>query len=207
MNFRTVRIIRNGLRRGESGQAFAELTVSLVAILAVFVGFLLIAALCSDRVTTLISARTEADQKSTNGVSSQEGESIQRWDYGADGIPYTTDDSAVSGSGGNGALFKSQLSYNNESDNRGNVDLTNPPASMSQLRSDFTMLQDNNIFVNAASLASGKDEVSDSLGKHYDNDASALKSAAQFLFGISRTRVQDTVYMPAHKDPTDERDD
>ena len=202
MNFRTVRIIRNGLRRGESGQAFAELTVSLVAILAVFVGFLLIAALCSDRVTTLISARTEADQKSMNGVSSQEGESIQRWDYGADGIPYTTDDSTVSGSGGDGALFKRQLT-----DNTGNVTLQNPPGSMSQLRSDFTMLQDNNIFVNAASLASGKDEVSDSLGRHYDNDASSLKSAALFLFGISRTRVQDTVYMPAHKDPTDERDD
>lgn len=202
MNFRTVRIIRNGLRRGESGQAFAELTVSLVAILGVFVGFLLIAALCSDRVTTLISARTEADQKSMNGVSSQEGESIQRWDYGADGIPYTTDDSTVSGSGGDGALFKRQLT-----DNTGNVTLQNPPGSMSQLRSDFTMLQDNNIFVNAASLASGKDEVSDSLGRHYDNDASALKSAALFLFGISRTHVQDTVYMPAHKDPTDERDD
>ena len=87
MNFRTVRIIRNGLRRGESGQAFAELTVSLVAILAVFVGFLLMAALCSDRVSTLISARTEADQKSSNGVSSQAGESIQRWDYGPDRIP------------------------------------------------------------------------------------------------------------------------
>ena len=152
--------------------------------------------------TTLISARTEADQKSMNGVSSQEGESIQRWDYGSDGIPYTTDDSTVSGSGGDGALFKRQLT-----DNTGNVTLQNPPASMSQLRSDFTMLQDNNFFVNAASLASGKDEVSDSLGKHYDNDASALKSAAQFLFGIGRTHVQDTVYMPAHKDPTDERDD
>ena len=103
MNFRTVRIIRNGQRRGESGQAFAELTVSLVAILAVFVGFLLIAALCSDRVTTLITARTKADIQSSSGVSSYEGESIQRWDYGADRIPYTTDDDAVPGSGGDGA--------------------------------------------------------------------------------------------------------
>jgi len=204
MNFRTVRIIRNGLQRGESGQAFAELTVSLIAILAVFVGFLLMAALCSDRVTTLITARTNADLKSSSGLSSQEGESIQRWDYGADGIPYTTDDTAVSGSGGNGSLFKSQLN-----DNTGNVTLQNPPASMSQLRGDFTTLQDNNIFVNAASLASGKDEVSDSIGRHYryNNDASALKSAAEFLFGISRTHIEDTVYMPAHKDPSDERDD
>ena len=204
MSFHTVRIIRNGQRRGESGQAFAELTVSLVAILAVFVGFLLIAALCSDRVTTLINARSNADLKSSSGLSSQEGESIQRWDYGVDGIPYTTDDSIVSGSGGDGALFKRQLTYNN----RNEVSLQNPPASMAQLRGDFTTLQDNNIFVNAASLASGKDDVSDSLGRHYNsNDSDALKSAALWLFGVGRTRVRDTVYMPAHKDPADERDD
>ena len=203
MNFRSVRIIRNGLRRGESGQAFAELTVSLVAILAVFVGFLLMASLCSDRVTTLITARTNADIKSSSGISSQEGESIQRWDYGPDRIPYTTDDSAVSGSRGDGPLFKSQLT-----DNTGNVSLQNPPASMSELRSDFTELQDNNIFVNAASLALGKDEVSDSLGRHYNNnDSRALKSAAFWLFGVGSTRVQDKVYMPAHKDPSDDRDD
>ena len=202
MNFRTVRVIRNGLRHGESGQAFAELTVSLIAILAVFVGFLLIAALCSDRVTTLITARTKADKMSSNGLSSQEGESIQRWDYGADGIPYTTDDSAVSGSRGDGPLFKSQLT-----DNTGNVSLQNPPASMSELRSDFTELQDNNIFVNAASLASGKDDESNSLGKHYNDDAPALRSAALFLFGIRSTYIEDTVYMPAHKDPADDRDD
>ena len=199
MNFCTVRTIRNGLRRGESGQAFAELTVSLVAILAVFVGFLLMAALCSDRVSTLISARTEADQKSSNGVSSQAGESIQRWDYGPDRIPYTTDDSTVPGSGGDGALFKRQLS-----DTTGNVTLQNPPASMSELRSDFTGLQDNNIFVNAASLAAGDVRTTNTLRDH---KIDSLEPAVRWLFGIGNIRVEDTVYMPAHKDPSDDRDD
>ena len=146
MNFRTVGIIRNGLRRGESGQAFAELTVSLIAILAAFVGFLLVAALSSDRVSTLIRAREEADMKSSGGVSSQSGDSIRYWDYGADEIPFTTDDRAVLGSAGDGALFKRQLA-----DNTGHVGLTNPPSS-SALGSDFASLQDADMFVNVAAI-------------------------------------------------------
>ena len=106
MNFRTVRIIRNGLRRGESGQAFAELAVSLIAILAAFIGFLLVAALSSDNVSMLIRAREEADRKSSSGVSSQGGDSIRYWDYGVDEIPFTTDDHPVLGSAGDGALYK-----------------------------------------------------------------------------------------------------
>ena len=199
MNFRTVRIIRNGLRRGESGQAFAELTVSLIAILAAFVGFLLVAALSSDRVSMLIRAREEADQKSSGGVSSQGGESIRYWDYGADEIPFTTDDRAVLGSAGDGALFKRQLA-----DNTGHVALTNPPSSNSSLRSDFAALQDSNLFVNAASLASGNAGTTDSLRDH---NIGSLEHAVQWLFGVNGTRVEEQVYMPAHKDPTDERDD
>ena len=199
MNFRTVGIIRNGLRRGESGQAFAELTVSLIAILAAFVGFLLVAALSSDRVSTLIRAREEADMKSASGVSSQGGESIRYWDYGADEIPFTTDDHAVLGSAGDGALFMRQLA-----DNTGHVALTNPPSSNSSLRSDFASLQDANMFVNAASLASGDAGTSNSLQNH---NLGSLENAVKWLFGVRSTRVEDTVYMPAHKDPTSERED
>jgi hypothetical protein len=198
MNFRTVGIIRNGLRRGESGQAFAELTVSLIAILAAFVGFLLVAALSSDRVSTLIRAREEADMKSSGGVSSQGGESIRYWDYGADEIPFTTDDRAVLGSAGDGALFMRQLA-----DNTGHVALTNPPSSSnSTLRSDFASLQDSNMFVNAASLATGDAGTTDSLRDH---NLSSLEYAVQLLFGVRGTRVEEQVYMPAHKDLSDER--
>ena len=196
MNFRTVGIIRRGLRRGESGQAFAELAVSLIAILAAFVGFLLIAALGSDRVSTLIRAREEADEKSAGGISSQGGESIRYWDYGADEIPFTTDDQAVLGSAGDGAMFKRQLA-----DNTGNVMLTNPP-SASELGSDFSALQDANMFVNAASLASGDARTSDTLRDH---NLGSLENAVHWLFGIRGTMVEDTVYMPAHKTLSGER--
>ncbi len=198
MNFRTVGIIRNGLRLGESGQAFAELAVSLVAILAAFVGFLLVAALSSDRVSMLIRAREEADMKSSGGVSSQGGQSIRYWDYGTDEIPFTTDDRAVPGSAGDGAMFKRELA-----DNTGHVSLTNPPAS-STLGSDFAALQDSNLFVNAASLASGNAGTTDSLRDH---NIGSLGHAVQWLFGVNGTRVEEQVYMPAHKDLSEERSD
>lgn len=189
MNFRTVGIIRGGLRRGESGQAFAELTVSLLAILAAFIGFLLIAALGSDRVSTLIRAREDADRKSSSGVSSQGGESIRYWDYGADEIPFTTDDHAVLGSAGDGALFKRQLV-----DNTGKLTLSNPSLPFD---SEFASLQDSNMFVNAASLATGDARTTDSLREH---NLGSLEYAVKWLFGVNGTRVEDTVYMPAHKD-------
>ena len=197
MNFRTVRTIRRGRRRGESGQAFAELAVSLIAILAVFVGFLLIAALGSDRVSTLIRAREDADRKSSSGVSSRGGDSIRYWDYGADEVPFTTDDSAVLGSSGDGSYFRNQLT-----DNSGNVPLSNPPSS-SYLRSDFAGLQDSNIFVNAADLAEGSAYTNSTLRDH---NLDSLESAIDWLFHIRGTNVQETVYMPAHKTLEDRGD-
>ena len=197
MNFRTVRTIRRGRKRGESGQAFAELAVSLIAILAVFVGFLLIAALGSDRVSTLIRAREDADRKSSSGVSSRGGDSIRYWDYGADEVPFTTDDSAVLGSSGDGSYFRNQLT-----DNSGNVPLSNPPSS-SYLRSDFAGLQDSNIFINAADLAEGSAYTNSTLRDH---NLESLESAIDWLFHIRGTNVEETVYMPAHKTLEDRGD-
>ena len=197
MNFRTVRTIRRGRKRGESGQAFAELAVSLIAILAVFVGFLLIAALGSDRVSTLIRAREDADRKSSSGVSSRGGDSIRYWDYGADEVPFTTDDSAVLGSSGDGSYFRNQLA-----DNTGNVTLQNPPSS-SYLRSDFAGLQDSNIFINAADLAEGSAYTNSTL---HDHNLDSLESAIDWLFHIRGTNVQETVFMPAHKTLEDRGD-
>ena len=198
MKFRTVRVIRRGLRRGESGQAFAELAVSLIAILAAFVGFLLVAAISSDRVSSLIRAREAADLRSSSGISSQGGESIRYWDYGTDEIPFTTDDHAVLGSAGDGARFMDQLT-----DSTGKVMLSNPPSS-STLGSEFSSLQDSNLFVNAASLTSGNAGTSDTLRDH---NIGSLESAIRSLFGIDSIQIEETVYMPAHKTLSEERGD
>ena len=185
--------IRRGLRRGESGQAFTELAVSLVAIIAVFVGFLLVAALGTDSVSTLIRAREDADRMSSEGRFSalQGGRSIRDWDRGADGILFTTDDAPFDGSYGDGAYFKSQLA-----DNTGHVTLFNPPGA-SRLDGEFSHLQDANFFVNAASLSEGEARASDTLAAH---NLCTLESAYQWLFSLSGTYIKDSVYMPAHID-------
>lgn len=185
--------IRRGLRRGESGQAFTELAVSLIAIVAVFVGLLLVAALGSDGVSTVIKARENADQRSLEGrySSLQGGGSIRDWNRGDDGILFTRDDNPVNGSYGDGAYFKGQLA-----DNTGHVMLYNPPGS-SRLESEFSQLQDSNFFVNAASLSEGEARVSDTLATH---NLSSLESAFQWLFGLNGTTIEDSVYIPAHKD-------
>ena len=198
MSFRTVRVIRNGLRRGESGQAFAELAVSLIAILTAFVGFLLVAALSSDHISMLIHAREEADRNSRSGLFSNEAQSIRYWNYGSDEVPFTPDDKAVLGSAGDGALFIRQLT-----DNSGKTRLTNPPSSLT-LGSDFTSLQYSNLFVNAASLSSGDAYTSDPLRDH---NIDSLEYAVQWLFGVTNLWIEEDAYMPAHKELSDERSD
>jgi len=189
MNFRTVGVMRRGLRRGESGQAFAELAVSLIAILAAFVGFLLVAALSSDRVSTLVRAREEADRRSSSGVISLDGQSIRYWNYGEDGIPFTVDDTPLSGSSGDGAFFRNQLT-----DNSGMVALQNPPSS-SNLTSAFSSLQDTNLFVNAATLTEGSASTTNTLRDH---NIESLASAINWLFHVDGTNVEETVYLPSH---------
>ena len=189
MNFHAVRTMRRGLRRGESGQAFAELAVSMIAFLAAFVGFLLIAALGSDRVSMLVRARERADMNSTSGLISMDGESIRYWDYGSDGIPFTVDDQPVFGSSGDGAYFRWQLT-----DNSGLVPLQNPPAS-SNLTGAFSSLQDSDLFLNAATLTEGRAGTSDTLRDH---NLESLESAVRWLFHVDGTEVEETVYLPTH---------
>ena len=183
--------IRRGLRRGESGQAFTELAVSLVVILAAFVGFLLVASLGADGVSTLIKARENADKSRAGYSSLQGGGSIRDWNRGEDGILFTQDDNPIYGSYGDGALFKKELTDNTEK-----VRLYNPPDS-SRPGSEFSRLQDANFFVNAAALSDGEARPSDTLSSH---NIHALEGAFRWLFNLQGTYIHDEVYMPAHMD-------
>lgn len=87
------------MKRGkrEKGQAIAEFTVSLIAILFVFLGVLAISVLSMENVSCLIAARGEADVASALGTSvgGVSPEPILEWNYGSDRIPFTADDKAV----------------------------------------------------------------------------------------------------------------
>ena len=60
----------------------------------------------------------------------------------------------------------------------------------------------SDMFVNAASLATGDARTTDSLREH---NLGSLEYAVKWLFGVNGTRVEDTVYMPAHKSLSGER--
>jgi len=191
MNFTAVRTIRRGRRNGESGQAFAELAVSLIAIAAAFAGFLLVAVLSSDGVSMSIEARRIADEQSSHGYYSNSVTSVRRWDNTRDDGDPSRDDQETSLRGGDGALFKRQLR-----DASGRVSFIDS----SELRYDneFDGLQNDYLFVGAASLSVGDASTSNSLKDH---GIGALESAIRGLFRIDGVEVGDTVYMPAHKDP------
>ena len=193
MNFSAVRIIRRGRRNGESGQAFAELTVSLIAIMAAFAGFLLVAVLSSDGVSISIEARRRADELSSNGYYSN-ALTISRWDHAEDTSSYMTDEQDPSRYGGNGPLFRDQLR-----DPSRKVSFI----GSSELRYDNEfdgLQQDTDFFLGAADLSDGRASTSNSLKDH---GIGSLDSVVRGLFRIDDVEIRDIVYMPAHKDTPD----
>ena len=191
MNYQAVRIIRRGRRNGESGQAFAELTVSLIAIMAAFAGFLLVAVLSADGVSISIDARRRADELSSNGYYSN-AVTISRWDHTGDASS-TLDDSDSYRSGGDGPLFRDQLR-----DPSGKVSFIGSPAL--RYDNEFDGLQDSEFFLGAADLSDGTASTSNSLKDH---GIGSLDSVVRGLFRIDGVEIRDTVYMPAHKDIPD----
>ena len=192
MNFRTVGIIRRGLRRGESGQAFAELTVSLIAIMAAFAGFLLVAVLSSDGVSISIEARRRADELSSTGYYSN-ALTISRWDHAED-TSSMPDEQDPSRFGGDGPLFRDQLR-----DPSRKVSFIG--SSALQYDNEFDGLQeDTNFFLGAADLSEGNASTTNSLK---DRGIGALDSVIRGLFRIDDVEIRDIVYMPAHKDTPD----
>ena len=195
MNFTAVRTIRRGRRNGESGQAFAELAVSLIAIMAAFAGFLLVAVLSTDGVSVSIEARRRADDMSSNGYYSNTlrdpNVTISRWDHAQDTSPYMEDDQDPSKFGGNGQLFRDQLR-----DPSGKVSFIG--SSELLYDNEFDGLQeDAAFFLGAADLSDGNASISNSLKEHGIGE---LDSVIRGLFRIDDVEIRDTVYMPAHKD-------
>ena len=194
MNFSAVRTIRRGRRNGESGQAFAELAISLIAIMAAFAGFLLVAVLSADGVSISIEARKNADELSSNGYYSNAVGSISRWDHAPDASPFASDDLDSQGGDRDGAMFKYQLR-----DPSGKVSFI----GSTELRYDneFDGLQeDSGFFLGAADLSDGNASTSNSLKDH---GIGSLDSVVRGLFRIDGVEIRDTVYMPAHKDTPD----
>lgn len=93
---------RSGGRRARGGQALIELTVALVAILAILAALLQIGILSRVHLETMGEARSAAAQYAIGDSyqTMQPGaQMIRSWGVGNDGRRYSRDDSATAGTG------------------------------------------------------------------------------------------------------------
>lgn len=183
------------IRRRCSGQAIPELSVCLVALLIVLLGYLLISSLVLENVDNVIAARERADRNARRGTPpSGEEQNILSWDYGEKGIAFTGNDKPrlvrIDSSGLN---FTQELT-----DHSGIFSLpAATPNSTGCLPNDYnktTNLSPLNLFLHAANLTCGKAAENDPLGKR---GLGSLKESFKNFFGIRSFLLTDTVFLPA----------
>ena len=87
-------------KEAERGQAIAEFVTCLIGIVFVFLGLLVVSILSMENVRCVLDARSEVDVASSHGSSVGGGrapEPIVEWDWGKDQLPFTAEDSTVTG--------------------------------------------------------------------------------------------------------------
>jgi len=203
-------------RRREGGQAMAELAVSLIGLMSVFLGILLISAIGVESVENSIGAKSQAAQDFVNGLvsaSNATGQSILEWDYGTDQLQFTRDDSPVSASGayaGDPAVYTDQLSSSSYIAKATAVNSSlsyDNPYVMSQASSEgsdhYSINSKNNFgdnlsvsdfFLNAAELNESYYATANPLSKR---KLSELAGAMKALIGDFDVTIDDKVYIPA----------
>jgi hypothetical protein len=173
-------------KNSEKGQAIIELTVSLVAIMVVFLGILFAFALGKSNVENIIQCRGKADDYAGNGVVGEYGSPIVTWTEGNDGRMFTNDDVAVAGVIDEGLLFTGELS-------NGSIDLV-AGLGGEYVQNNFAegMDQMYSISLSLAGMTSYT-VVTDP----YDNDiCEDLRGAFESMIYNSDILVENTVYMP-----------
>ena len=82
-------------KKTEKGQAFMEFVVCLIPLILVFSGLILVAVLGRANVQNTINARSSVDLGKSPGKA--KALEIISWNYGKDLVPFTNDDSPVTG--------------------------------------------------------------------------------------------------------------
>lgn len=170
-------------RRFQRGQATAELTIALIAVMAVVSGFLLIAQLGRANLDSLLEAKAKADINSINGIPGATGSPIRYWDDGNDNLEYSPDDEAQTMTNDDGALFNSQLRTQgfSLSSDLGSYALNNFAKTLGV---DY-------IFLPAANLTSATENVTVDI-----DDASRFLYGGNSLFGLRTINIENSIYMP-----------
>ncbi len=180
-------------RRNQQGQALSELVICLVAILAVFSGFLLISTLGVENVKVSIMARQNSDAKARSGLLlTSSGKAIKTWNAGKDKVHFTKDDSSSTVTDPSAYVYTEQLQ-----DNTGTLLLTsNQTLQEIPDNNNFALsLDGNRLFLTAAGLGYNTESESDPLGKQH---LQALKGVIRSLITKQSFHLEDTVFMPTH---------
>lgn len=181
-------------RKTQNGQALAELTVCLIALMVVLLGFFLISALTMGNVENVIDAREEADKRAREGtLGGENAQNISHWAYGNRNIAFTADDTPVTQSDAYGAKFLEILRIPGE-----DFTLTSAGGSGKEyLQIHYNPVPDIsavNVFLSAANLTAGTTKITDPLERR---NLSNLQEAFNRVFGITDFSIVDTVFMPA----------
>lgn len=89
----------------QSGQAIIEMCISIVAIMAVFLGLIFLGGLGISNIQTLLRSKSNVENYSRSAnPAGYGGDNIYAWDYGSDqrkgdGLAFTVDDQILSNSG------------------------------------------------------------------------------------------------------------
>lgn len=173
-------------KKNESGQAIAELTIAMLAILAVLSGLLLIAQLGRTNIRTLLDAKAMCDINSINGIRFFSGSPIRYWTIGNDNLEMSPDDEAVTSTTEDSMYFRSQLTSNGF--NIANFE--------DYVQNNFARdLSDGSLFFDSAELTSGRESVE----VEFD-DASRFLYGGDRLFGIPGVTIENNVYCPLISD-------
>ena len=180
-------------RRYQQGQALTELVICLVAILAVFSGFLLISTLGVENVNVSIMARQNSDARARSGLLlTSSGKPIKTWNAGKDNVHFTKDDSSSIVTDSSAHVFTEQLQ-----DNTGSLQLTSKYTLQAiPDNNNFALsLDGNRLFLSAAGLGYNTETENDPLGKQH---LKALKGTIRSLITKKNFILEDTVFMPTH---------
>lgn len=140
----------------ESGQAFAELCVSLIPLLCVMLFMIYFAGISISSTEILLDARGDAAENAMSGTTSTDrGSMIRSWSFGHDqedegmAMSYFQDDQASGSSAISSNTFLDEL-------NSDNLQFTSNTATSTIYNSSgFSQVSDQ-IFLDAANLASGQ---------------------------------------------------
>ncbi|MBP5182715.1 MAG: hypothetical protein J6331_06790 [Lentisphaeria bacterium] len=175
------------------GQAFTELAAVLIAICVVLLAGIFFSVVGIRGVKNVISAREEADRRLASGtVASNSAAQISHWvnidGSQGDGLQFTADDTPVRGGGGDGNLFRDELTTTD-----GTLDMASLSSRETAAYYKSFDLAVVNLFLNAANLTGGSAEILDVMSdkKLYD-----VKTAMKKFGTGSQIDIRDTVFLP-----------